>query len=261
MESTNSISKNIKITSIEQIIKQLPNVKSLWELMYNISPTFKNITWDFILDDLIPLFRKDSFFDIVGKEAYYPQETPNCRYYIKPNDGSSGKGILIVNSKPINLIENHTICPEIITSLMDMNGKMCKYDYRVWVGITSNLEYFICPTFILRVSNKEFDLHEIHGSLTNLCLQSEQFNYQNHQMYLEIDRIVKDILHKLIPKTLPSSLPSTDSNTHLMLTGWDFIVNESGELFVLEVNCSPGINLLYEEIMTEYFNWMIHMDN
>ena len=99
---------------------------------------------------------------MVGKEKYYPQPTPNCRYYIKPNEGSCGKGIKIVNRYPIIFDDNYTVCPEIITRL---KNKRFKYDYRVWIGIKNDLSYYVCKTLICRISNIPFSLETQEGTL------------------------------------------------------------------------------------------------
>ena len=199
---------------INKILESMPKIKSSYELLYNIPLEFNNTCWDLILDNLIPLFIKYTFYEIYNKKKYYPQEKPNCRYYIKPNDGSCGKGITIVNSKPKYKIEGYTICPEILTPLHVIDGKKFKYDYRIWIGISSNLEYYICPTFIKRISNISFNINKIDGSLTNTSLYSEQINYTNELIYDKINNIVKDVLNHLIPIDV-----SKDSKNHIMLTG------------------------------------------
>lgn len=246
--------KQRKNLLLEKINLSLPKVKSSWELIYNVPMIFNKIIWDLIIDNLIILFRKDTFYNFFGNEEFYPQKTPNCRYYIKPNDGSCGKKIQIVKSLPLNQIPNHTICPEIITPLIYIGDQGYKYDYRVWIGITSDLKYYICPTLILRLSNIPFDINNSLGSLTNTSLYSDQFNYQDNKLYLQIDKIVKNVLSKLEPKKID------DSKIHLMLTGWDFIIDKSGKLFVLEVNCSPGLNILHKQVMEEYISWIFQLD-
>ena len=47
---------------------------------------------------------------------------------------------------------------------------------------------------------------------------------------------------------------------NIMLTGWDFILSEHNELFVLEVNCSPGINILHKKVMEEFLSWINKLD-
>lgn len=239
---------------IDQILNSLHKIKSSWELLYHNPIIFNNIYWDLIIDNLIPLFRKDTFYEIVGKKKYYPQETQNCRYYIKPVDGSCGKGIKIVNTKPTFPIDNHIICPEIISQFEKIDGKNFKYDFRVWIGISSDLEYYICPTFIKRISLVPFNINETNGSLTNTALYSEQFDYEDLLLYNQINNIIKDILDYLIP------IKNMDKKKHIMLTGWDFILNQQNEIFVLEVNCSPGINILHEQVIKEYLNWLIQLD-
>lgn len=200
-----------------RILLSLNKFKSIWELMYNIPINIsdkKELNWVMIIENLIPLFRKDTFIKLIGKNKYYPQETENCRYYIKPNDGSCGRDIKIVDKLP-PIIEGYTICPEIITPLI---LKKYKYDYRVWIGIQSNLEYFVCPTIIQRISTIPFNLNSTNGSLTNTALYSDQCDYQNVELYIKIIDIVSDVLKHL----------DVGSDKNLMLTGWDFIENESG---------------------------------
>lgn len=230
---------------MSNILLPLIKFKSIWDLLRETPIIFDNINWVMIINHLIPLFRKDTFFNMVGTEKYYPQPTLNCRYYIKPNDGSCGKGIQITYDIPLP-IEGYTICPEVISPLMKIDGKGFKYDYRVWVGICSNLEYFICQTLILRRSNIPFSLDSTFGSLTNTALYADQFDHQNIELYNKINLIVKNVLDHLSP--------STDEEHNIMLTGWDFIENESNELFVLEVNCNPAINIQHQQIMTEFLN-------
>ena len=252
------------LSQINQIIQSLPKIKSAWELLYYVPITFKHVNWIPIIDMVTPLFRKDTFFRLIGDKNYYPQPTPNCRYYIKPNDGSCGKGIEIVDSLPLDLDKNYIACPEIITPLIKSSGTNLnhgyKYDYRVWIGICysqTDLTYFICPTFILRVSSIPFNPKEKNGSLTNTSLYSEQFNYNNVELYEKVNIIVKDVLNEI---KIINQLEDKFKQTNVMLTGWDFIVNESGDVFVLEVNCSPGINILHEKVMKEYLNWINNID-
>jgi hypothetical protein len=257
MELSESNSKLL----IDHICLSLSQYKSSWELIYNIPMIFDNVSWDLILDNLVLLFRKDTFYNLFGNEDYYPKQTPNCRYYIKPNNGACGKNIQIVNSLPLQPIPNHIICPEIITPLIYVENKGFKFDYRVWIGITSDLEYFICPTIILRQSTIPFDINNSLGSLTNTSLYSEQFNLKNDQLYLQIDNIVNDVLNKLKQINLTNSqIKFTDSKIHLMLTGWDFILDKSDKLYVLEVNCSPGMNILHKEVIEDFIGWIYSLN-
>eukprot|EP01038_Epipyxis_sp_PR26KG_P015448 gene15448-20842_t len=221
---------------MDQILNHLVKIKSIWQLFYELqSDLFGN--WTMVLQNLVPLFRKDTFKEL--NSEFYPKVTPNCRYYIKPNDGAGGKGILIVNELQRPLA-GYTITPEIITPLI--NGM--KYDYRVWIGITGNLDYFICPTFIKRKSTVAFDITSNAGSLTNLSLYSVQENFQDVELYNHVHLIVHSILHKLTPV----------KSDEFMLTGWDFIHDCNHELFVLEVNCNPGVTIEYMDIMIEFLD-------
>lgn len=239
---------------MDQILLSLSKIKSAWELLYEIPTDFENVHWNFVLPNLTQLFRKDTFFELIHTKKYYPQPTQNCRYYIKPNEGSCGKGIQVVNELPSQKIVGHTICPEIITPLISIENMHYKYDYRVWIGIDLELNYFVCPTIIRRVSTVPFSLDTAYGSITNTSLYSEQFDHTDSELYEKINCIVKDILTNLKP--LKQIEPLSDKK-YLMLTGWDFIENKFGELFVLEVNCNPSINILHKQVMTEFLNWIV----
>jgi hypothetical protein len=236
---------NLK-TMNDKILSSLVTIKSTWRLLCEIPLEFEMTSWEMILSNLTLLFRKDTFFNLVSQKDYYPQPTPNCRYYIKPNEGSCGHGIKIVDTYPEKIIEGYTICPEIITPLIEKDNKKYKYDYRVWIGIRSDLTYYICPTFIRRISNIPFSLDSEYGSLTNTALYSDQFDFQDAKLYEKINKIVQDILTMITPS----------NRNQVMLTGWDFIENEHKDVFVLEVNPNPSINIQHTQVMTEFLSWI-----
>lgn len=249
----------------ETIIKSISKVKSVWEL-FNVQPIiFATFNFTILIDCLISLFRKNTFYNLYHNKHYYPQPSFNCRYYIKPNDGSCGKGIKIVeNLNEISDVEkdNRTICPEILTDLILIDEKYYKYDYRVWVGIKKNIDnslsYYICPSFIMRVqTNYEFDINNKQSLLTNTSLGAETFVLQidpnTNDIFRQIDEIIKDVLEHLT-HNLPKII---DDNTYpdIMLTGWDFIVDKNLKIFVLEVNCSPSICEYHKILMDEFLSW------
>lgn len=232
---------------MEQILQTLGKYSSVWSILTEMPKLIENVEWVQLLAHLMPLFRKDTFHNIVKDKNYYPSVTPNCRYYIKPNNGSYGRGIQITNSYPLDVPNDCTVTPEIISPLIEIDGLFYKYDYRVWIGICDDLSYYICPTFIKRTSKVPFNIKSSYGSLTNTALYSEHSDCQNDKLYIEMDLIVKDIL-ELMPKGNKSNC--------VMLTGWDFIEGIDGKLYVLEVNCNPSINLQHQQVMTEILNWI-----
>lgn len=223
--------------------------KSIWEIMtYNPQIyNYENIFWTMILENLTDLFRKDTFFKLVHNEKYYPQPTQNCRYYIKPNNGSGGKNIKIVNSLNNLKLIDETASPEILTPCVIKDGIKYKYDYRVWIGIKSDLSYYICPTLIKRVSNIPFDITKKDGSITNTSLYSDRVDETNEIIYNKINLIVNDVLKKINPIQL---------NNQIMLTGWDFIENETGDMYVLEVNPNPSTNIQHINVFNEFIIWL-----
>lgn len=230
----------------ETIINSMSKYKSIFEILSNI--IIDNDQWIIFIHTLNKLFRKDTFKNLIGDKNYYPQITNNCRFYIKPNNGSCGKGIKIVNNiDDIKEDENFTICPEILTPLIE---NKYKYDFRVWIAIKSNFEYYICPTFIMRVSYLEFNLNKEEGSLTNTALYSDQFDYVNKELYDKINLIVKDILSEL------SKNSNKNENNKVMLTGWDFIEDINKNVFVLEVNPNPSVSFLHKKVMSEFLDYL-----
>lgn len=222
-------------------------VYSIWELLYNTIQDKENEIWVPILPNLSILFHKDTFYEIVHNKPYYPQPTPNCRYYIKPNNGSGGKGIFITERK--TQLDGYTCCPEIICPYIWRDNKKYKYDFRIWVGISAELKYFICPTFIQRISNIPFSENKNSslGAITNTALYSDQYNYINHELYCKIEHIVNDILQLCKP---------IQGENKIMLTGWDFIENQNHEIYVLEVNCNPSLNILHQDVLHEFIEWL-----
>jgi glutathionylspermidine synthase len=128
-----------------------------------------------------------------------------------------------------------------------------KYDIRIWIGITNDLNYYICPTFIMRTSNIPFSLNTDYGSLTNTSLYSRQDDYRNEEIYKKINIIVNDVM-----KSIKNS---TFSKTKIMLTGWDFIEDVNGNIYLLEINCNPATNIQHINVMKEFFDWIYTIDN
>lgn len=84
------------------------------------------------------------------------------------------------------------------------------------------------------------------GSLTNTSLYSDQFDYENNFLYAKINLIIKDVLSNLLK----------DDGNNIMLTGWDFIEDINGNVFILEVNCNPSINIQHIQVLNEFFDWI-----
>lgn len=226
-------------------------IKSIWEIFYTIPFESENDLWCQIIENLSPLFRKNTLHNLISSKKYYPQIKSDCRFYVKPNNGSCGKGIKILNHDSQILKsylddEDYTICPEIISKLINKNGKNYKSDYRVWIAIKQNLDYHIFPTFIQRISNIPFDINSEYGSITNTALYSDQFDYYNKKMFNQINIIVSDVL-KHCDKL---------NSDKFMLTGWDFIEDDSGKIYLLEVNCNPSLCVLHYQVMTEFLTWI-----
>ena len=235
------------MTNCDQIILYLPTVKSIWSLLRNY-PEFHE-RWIMIHDNLTSLFRKDTLFNIISNKYYYPKPSSNCRYYIKPNSGSNGKNIQIVNKIPDGPIDGFTIVPEILTPFIKIDDIEYKYDYRVWIGIQKNLKYFICHNFIKRISMVPFAINRTDGSLTNTSIYSNWQYHTDDNMYDKINNIVKDVLSLL---TVVNDNEINDDK--IMLTGWDFIENQNNDIFLLEVNCDPSISIKHADLVKEFVN-------
>lgn len=200
-----------------------------------------------LLEEYIPLFRKNTFLDLLIDKSYIPQPYMNCRWFKKPIAESCGRGITIHKTKP-DFNSDFVLSPEILTNLT--NG--FKSDFRLWIGLTSNGDFHICMPIIERRSTIKFDFENLNGALTNIALGGIRIFHSNINFISDVEIIVLDII-----KTLGIKQINTKNKSHrFMLTGWDFIIDKNNELKLLEINTCPGMDLCHQPIMNDFINWI-----
>lgn len=194
-----------------------------------------------LLEDLIPLLRKNTFLTVLHDKDYIPKESVGCRWYRKPVNGSCGNDITIHKVKP-NFNENYVTSPEVCSELL--NGY--KYDWRLWICICSDGSYHICLPAIQRLSYSKFSLLESEGAITNIAKGSQRIFHSS------IDFI--DDVHKIVSDVIDTCLVRRHSN-RFMLTGWDFITDKSG-VKLLEINSCPGMDTCHQLLMDDFLQWI-----
>eukprot|EP00756_Hemistasia_phaeocysticola_P001259 Hpha_TRINITY_DN10892_c0_g1::TRINITY_DN10892_c0_g1_i1::g.23118::m.23118/K06047/TTL; tubulin---tyrosine ligase len=145
-----------------------------------------------------------------------------------------------------------------------------KFDMRVWVLLTPGFEIYVNKEGVLRTASEPFnmsDLGDTLSHLTNHCIQEtgpnfgrfEEGNemwYRDFQRYLDTTRtgwsLERDILpqvNQIVVECLLAAKRSlTPSGTErdgaavdcFQLFGFDFMMDDSGKVWLIEVNGSPA---------------------
>lgn len=139
--------------------------------------------------------------------------------------------------------------------LLEKEGKTFKFDLRQWVLVISSPESVKCLihyTCYLRICTSEYDITDFSGDkhFTNFnvsggkegCYMSEE----DFEVYLGIKeeggkwkKIKKDMEEAIV-----ASIECTDVKAGKYgyeFLGYDFLVDEDFKVWLLEVNCSPGL--------------------
>lgn len=139
-----------------------------------------------------------------------------------------------------------------------------KFDIRMWVLLTHNMEVFVFKEGHLKTSSMKFNLSKLDSyvHLTNYSVQKYNKDFSKHEIGNEVsfssfqefldkgefNKTVKDDIYPQIIKIIELSMRSVCSNINLNkrencfeLFGYDFIVDTNFNVYLLEVNTNPGI--------------------
>jgi hypothetical protein len=164
------------------------------------------------------------------------------------------------------IFKSHTfVIQKYIENLLTVNKR--KFDIRVWVLVTHDMQLYFFKEGYLRTTCYEYDLTEdnidnkfIH--LTNNAVQKHcddygqfesgnQLSFSDFERYLEENKIDIDVRGKIIPKMkefITQSMNSVKKTLNLNerkycfeLFGYDFMIDIEGALWLIEVNTNPCI--------------------
>mmetsp|Transcript_53433 Transcript_53433/g.97727 ORF Transcript_53433/g.97727 Transcript_53433/m.97727 type:complete len:918 (-) Transcript_53433:38-2791(-) len=186
-------------------------------------------------------------------------------WVVKPGSNSKGSGVECMNTLPellhhCDTMPNRVIQKYIERPLLLFSGR--KFDIRQWVLVrsTSPLRVFLFSECYLRLCNEMYDLGDLktrerhisnwqvnkHGKnvIEGACVslpdfKSELLEITGSETFWE-DRLLPQ-LQEVVIETLRAAEPKlTPRQESFELYGFDLMVDEAMQLWLLEVNLSPG---------------------
>jgi len=195
-------------------------------------------------------------------------ELPDSLWIAKPSAGSKGQGILITASyediaahvdrcerrKEVFVVQRYLERPLLI------NGR--KFDIRCWVLLVAPYDIYLYNQASLRTASEVYDttqLDQTLAHLTNHCLQLDSPNFGkwepgNEMWWWQFDDYLRPTGHSVEKDILPQiktisteCLLSVHDRLRLQsdylafqLFGFDFMIDESFRVWLLEINGSPA---------------------
>jgi hypothetical protein len=191
------------------------------------------------------------------------KEFNKYKYWIlKSSDASQGKGIVISENKDVYSKSKDMKFPIVVQMYIDkpllLNNH--KFDFRVYV-LWINNKIYLNKYFYIRLATEPYiDPLNIKSGLTNLSLHgnldylipSEKFfemykkEYSHNtakmaENYLQekFSKIIKE-LFEYINNNYNTSFWKDKKNNYFTLYAFDFIADNNGKMWLLEVNTKPG---------------------
>lgn len=181
----------------------------------------------------------------------YKEKYKNTDYYyfVKPKDGSAGENIILTKD-PYSLIENdnNLIAQREIKSLL-INNK--KWDLRLYIVqqiLDNKLNTYLFNDGLIRISPYDYKTGDLQSNLTNISQINDDINIINKCNMKFSDYEYYDIILKKIKKVLKdihnhlNKFLDIDSEylSEFKLFGFDFIVSEDFNIYLLEINKIPN---------------------
>jgi len=163
-----------------------------------------------------------------------------------------------------------------------------KFDMRVWVLLTPGFEIYVNREGVFRTASEPFNMNDLGDTLshlTNHCIQETGPNfsrfekgnemwYADFQKYLDTtdtgwtleDDILPQVNHIVVECLLAAKKSLTPSGTErdgaavdcFQLFGFDFMMDDAGKVWLIEVNGSPAsAEALLDRMMEDLINVVI----
>ena len=186
------------------------------------------------------------------------------RFVKKPLSGSQGKGIEIVDNFENCFIEGDNLIiddryifqEEIIPKLI----KGYKFDIRYFAVIvifSDKIEIKHIPYAMVRLCSKKYSLQneDLYSNLTNTSLNKDvnctksisKNDNEWTKCFEDMEKITDDFFSNVIEEVGEDYFYGINQNSiaSTRIIGFDFIISDSGEMFILESNYCPGDNTQY----------------
>ena len=140
-----------------------------------------------------------------------------------------------------------------------------KFDIRIWVLLTQDSIVYYFKEGHLKTSSIKFDIDTLDSyvHLTNYSIQKyntefakfeigNEVSFASFQNYLNINKISKNVINDIIPKikkiieismkAIANVINVNKRENCFELFGYDFLVDTSFNVYLLEVNTNPGLD-------------------
>ena len=204
------------------------------------------------IDDIVD----DKSFLNLNYLDFYPKSYNNklnkieYEYYIvKPISTCGGKGITIINKNNLKKEYKNHIIQRYIENPYLIDGH--KFDIRVNVLYIDKKVYVYHKT-TFRLASKKYNYNnqtDIFAGLTNFSLhKNEKYiifpeNYMNKKEYNKLFSKLKDItkqFFQFLQKEIKMDFWNDKDNHYFNLFGFDYLIDDNGKIWLLEVNKRPG---------------------
>jgi hypothetical protein len=185
-------------------------------------------------------------------------------WIVKPPSGSQGENITIITTEDLlnpyhnDLFYNNSIQKYIERPLL-LEGR--KFDFRMYILFTQENELYIFPHFTTRYSAYKYDIDNISDlslHLTNLAIQKKNVNKlklenvvsareefwkkyeKEHGKRFNLIGDVGKIMIELFD-LVQDQIKLYDKKKYFQIFGIDVMIGESHQLYLIELNKSPGM--------------------
>ncbi|OHT13641.1 Tubulin-tyrosine ligase family protein [Tritrichomonas foetus] len=247
-----------RIPSINMLCRKAPFVR----LIQRVAPMFPEF-FTFLPASFILPINNQQFTAAVNRKK--------TRYIVKPDGGSLGKGIMIVEPGDVYTPQvNLAIAQEYIESKLIRNTK---FDMRIYVLVASvqPLMIYVYRDGIARFCSQPEDAHNVFSQLTNTAVnrQNPQANIQNitqrvsavfeelaaeganvDEIWKKIDRIAVFTIisaSNYILKAVHASCPTYGLPRCFQILGFDILLDQKLDPYILEVNFRPSLEFDTED--------------
>ena len=170
------------------------------------------------------------------------------KWFIKPDRGSMGKGI-IITTKPQEYVKSNTVIEESINMRLIRKRR---WDLRIYVYHTidnnGNLKTYLFKDGLVRLCPEEFNINNINKrnmcSNTSLYTKKDLDKNLNYCMtklpdYDNIFKNIKYLLNKVHNIMKPMIRHKNSFFLESQLLGYDIIISETNKPYIIEINNFP----------------------
>ncbi|KAK8853753.1 positive regulation of cilium movement [Tritrichomonas musculus] len=239
-----------------QVINRIPNMNvitrkaPLARIIQRISPYFPSL-FKFMPKSYILPFKNTQLVNALQKEK--------CRYIIKPDSGSLGQGIFIVNPNEGYLPDDTmAVAQKYIDSFLIDNTK---FDLRIYALVTNvnPLTIYVYRGGLARFCAEKHGSNTIYSELTNVAINHNSkllvdvFKRMHDEMEIDTEKLWKKIdetigltiiaASSFIQKGVDWYCPPTNSYSRcFQVLGFDILLDKELNPYVLEVNYRPSLD-------------------